>query len=161
MRDQAEAFGPQTILIEDKASGTQLIQELVGEGMHAIKRYAPTMEKIMRMNSVTSTIENGFVHLPEKACWLEEYIHELTVFPKGKNDDQADSTSQALDWFKQRLNLNDPYIIAPKYEHWAELPGEFPGSGSSALFRESGQQESHHSDALESSFKVLMDLRSF
>jgi hypothetical protein len=27
------------------------------------------------------------------------YLHELTTFPKGKHDDQADSTSQALDWF--------------------------------------------------------------
>ena len=100
VREQAEVFGPQTILIEDRASGTQLIQELVGEGMHAIKSYEPAMDKIMRMHSVTSTIENGFVHLPDKACWLEEYIHEVTIFPKGKNDDQADSTSQALDWFK-------------------------------------------------------------
>lgn len=85
VREQAEAFGPQTILIEDRASGTQLIQELVGEGMYAIKSYEPAMDKIMRMNSVTSTIENGFVHLPDKACWLTEYIHELITFPKGKN----------------------------------------------------------------------------
>ena len=41
VHDQAEAFGPQTILIEDKASGTQLIQELISEGMHAVKRYEP------------------------------------------------------------------------------------------------------------------------
>jgi len=102
VRDQAEAFGPKTILIEDKASGTQLIQELVSEGMHAIKKYEPTMDKVMRMNSVTSTIENGFVHLPDKAAWLGEYLHELATFPNGKYDDQADSTSQALDWFKQR-----------------------------------------------------------
>jgi hypothetical protein len=58
------------------------------------------MEKIMRMHSVTSTIENGFVHLPDKAPWLGEYLLELTTFPNGKYDDQADSTSQALDWFK-------------------------------------------------------------
>jgi predicted phage terminase large subunit-like protein len=83
VREQAEAFNPETILIEDKASGTQLIQELIGEGVHAIKRYVPTMDKIMRMHSVTSTIENGFVHLPEKAPWLEEYLHELATFPKG------------------------------------------------------------------------------
>jgi predicted phage terminase large subunit-like protein len=100
VREQAEAFRPTTILIEDRASGTQLIQELVGEGMHAIKGYEPAMDKIMRLHSVTSTIENGFVHLPDKACWLAEYLHELIIFPKGKNDDQADSTSQALDWFK-------------------------------------------------------------
>ncbi|MBZ5501504.1 MAG: phage terminase large subunit, partial [Acidobacteriia bacterium] len=58
--------------------------------------------KIMRMHSVTSTIENGFVVLPDKAPWLGEYLHELASFPKGKYDDQADSTSQALDWFKQK-----------------------------------------------------------
>jgi len=31
---------------------------------------------------------------------LGEYLHELTIFPNGKYDDQADSTSQALDWVK-------------------------------------------------------------
>jgi predicted phage terminase large subunit-like protein len=100
VREQAGAFNPQTIMIEDKASGTQLIQELVSEGMHEIKKYEPTMDKIMRMHSVTSTIENGFVHLPDKAAWLGEYLHELTTFPNGKYDDQADSTSQGLDWLK-------------------------------------------------------------
>ena len=69
--------------------------------MHAIKKYEPTMDKIMRMHSVTSTMENAFVHLPDKAAWLGEYLHELTSFPKGKYDDQTDSTSQALDWFKR------------------------------------------------------------
>jgi hypothetical protein len=46
-------------------------------------------------------IENGFVHLPKEAAWLPEYLHELTAFPKGKHDDQVDSTAQMLDWFKQ------------------------------------------------------------
>jgi predicted phage terminase large subunit-like protein len=90
VREQAEAFSPQTILVEDKASGTQLIQELVSEGMHTIKMYEPPMDKIMRMNSVTSTIEKGFAHLPDKAAWLGEYLHELTSFPKAKYDDKYD-----------------------------------------------------------------------
>ncbi len=115
-REQAEAFSPQTILIEDKASGTQLIQELVSEGMHAIKKYEPTMDKIMRMHSVTSTIENGFVHLPDKAAWLPEYLHELSSFPKGKYDDQADSTSQALDWFKQQCM----YSVSGIFEYYRQ-----------------------------------------
>jgi predicted phage terminase large subunit-like protein len=133
VREQAELFDPQTILIEDRASGTQLIQELVGEGMHAIKSYEPAMDKIMRLHSVTSTIENGFVYLPDKACWLAEYIHELMVFPKGKNDDQADSTSQALDWFKRWYIIpKEPWSMVLKYE-------KFSGSGSSALFRDSGR----------------------
>jgi hypothetical protein len=41
------------------------------------------------------------VYVPETASWLAEYLHELTVFPKGKNDDQTDSTAQFLDWFKR------------------------------------------------------------
>ena len=46
-------------------------------------------------------IENGFVHIPETAPWLAEYLHEMTVFPKSKHDDQVDSTAQFLDWFKR------------------------------------------------------------
>ncbi|HET9365434.1 MAG TPA: phage terminase large subunit [Candidatus Angelobacter sp.] len=99
--EQAQAFNPQTILIEDKASGTQLIQELIYERVHGIKRYEPKMDKEMRMHAVSSTIENGFVYLPENAEWLPEYLHELTVFNKGKYDDQVDSTSQAMDWIRQ------------------------------------------------------------
>ena len=116
VRDQAEAFGAQTILIEDKASGTQLIQELANEGMYAIKKYEPTMDKIMRLHSVTSMIENGFVHLPDKAYWLGEYLHELTSFPKSKYNDQTDSTSQALDWFKQQST----YQILGLIEYWKQ-----------------------------------------
>ena len=32
------------------------------------------------------------------APWLAEYLHEMTVFPNGKHDDQVDSTAQFLDW---------------------------------------------------------------
>jgi predicted phage terminase large subunit-like protein len=102
LREQAATHNPKTILVEDEASGTQLIQELVAEGVHAVQKYAPTMHKITRMNTVTSTIENGFVHVPEKAPWLGEFLHELTTFPQAKYSDQADSTSQALDWIKQQ-----------------------------------------------------------
>lgn len=56
--------------------------------------------KTTRLHSVTSTIENGFVYLPTEAEWLSSYLHELTTFPNSKHDDQADATSQALDWTK-------------------------------------------------------------
>jgi predicted phage terminase large subunit-like protein len=103
VHSQAVSFKPRNILIEDKASGTQLIQELRQEGVQAVTSYDPQgLDKIMRLHSVTSTIENGLVYLPEKAEWLISYVHELTTFPSGKHDDQADSTSQALDWAKQR-----------------------------------------------------------
>jgi hypothetical protein len=54
----------------------------------------------MRMHAQTAMIENGFVRIPEAAPWLADYLHEISVFPKGKHDDQVDSTAQFLDWFK-------------------------------------------------------------
>jgi len=101
VREQQSQFDADVVLIEDKASGTQLIQELIFDGCHGATRYQPTNDKIMRLNSQTAIIENGFVYIPEAAPWLAEYLHELTVFPNGKHDDQVDSTAQFLDWFKR------------------------------------------------------------
>ncbi len=101
VREQQSLFNANVVLIEDKASGTQLIQELIADGFHRVTRYKPECDKIMRLHAQTAIIENGFVHLPEAAPWLAEYLHEMTVFPKGKHDDQVDSTAQFLDWFKK------------------------------------------------------------
>jgi predicted phage terminase large subunit-like protein len=102
VHDQNLLFNPSVILIEDKASGTQLIQELIEAGLSKVTRYKPDGDKIMRLHAQTATIENGFVHLPREAHWLADYLHELTVFPNGRYDDQVDSTSQALAWTKHR-----------------------------------------------------------
>ena len=90
VRELQSLFGANVVMIEDKASGTQLIQELIADGCHAVTRYQPTMDKTMRLHAQTAMIENGFVHIPETAPWLAEYLHELTTFPKAKHDDQAE-----------------------------------------------------------------------
>ena len=90
VREQYERFEPSVVLIEDKASGTQLIQELIADGLHAVTRYRPQSDKIMRLHAQTAMIENGFVHLPEQAPWLAPYLAELTAFPNGKHDDQVE-----------------------------------------------------------------------
>jgi predicted phage terminase large subunit-like protein len=102
VREQSDLFNPAVILIEDKASGTQLIQDLREAGLSRITRYQPDGDKIMRLHAQTATIENGFVHLPETAHWLADYLHELILFPAGRHNDQVDSTAQALAWTKQR-----------------------------------------------------------
>ena len=102
VRAHYERFAADVVLIEDKASGTQLIQELIEEGLWAVTRYQPHADKIMRLHAQTATIENGFVYLPETAHWLADYLRELTLFPAGRYDDQVDSTAQALAWTKIR-----------------------------------------------------------
>jgi hypothetical protein len=52
--------GASVVLIEDKASGTQLIQELITEGCHGATRYQPTGDKTMRLNAQTAVIESGY-----------------------------------------------------------------------------------------------------
>ena len=69
----------------------------------------------MRLHAQTAAIENGFVHLPETAPWLAEYLHEMTIFPRGKHDDQVDSTAQFLDWFKR------PFAGQGIYEYYRQL----------------------------------------
>jgi phage terminase large subunit-like protein len=55
----------------------------------------------MRLHAQTAMVENGFVHIPETASPLVEYLDEISVLPKGKHDDQVNSTAQFLDWFKK------------------------------------------------------------
>ena len=74
---------------------------MIADGCYGVTRYQPTTDKIMRLHAQTALIENGFVRIPEDASWLAEYLHEITVFPNGKHDDQVDSTAQFLDWFKR------------------------------------------------------------
>jgi predicted phage terminase large subunit-like protein len=104
VHEQHQLFNPSVILIEDKASGTQLIQELIEAGVSKVMRYKPDGDKTMRLHAQTATIENGFVYLPREAHWLADYLHELTIYPASRYDDQVDSTSQALAWTKQRTS---------------------------------------------------------
>src|SRR5207237_7991358 len=92
-----------------------LIQELIAEGCHGVTRYQPTGDKIMRLHAQTAVIENGFVNIPEAAPWLAEYLHEMTVFPNGKHDDQVDSTAQFLDWSKR------PYPGQGSFEYYRKM----------------------------------------
>jgi predicted phage terminase large subunit-like protein len=134
VKEHAQLFKARNVLIEDKASGTQLIQDLRADGVYSVTCYMPQMDKIMRMHSVSSTIENGFVFLPEQASWLVEYLHELAIFPNGKYDDQVDSTSQALDWIKagsqvlgvvEYVKQEAMRIFEPKLSDRVEIfPGE-------------------------------------
>jgi predicted phage terminase large subunit-like protein len=102
VRSLAERFSPGEILVEDKASGTQLIQDLKEECRYRITPYSPPAgaDKIMRLHTQTPVFENGHVLLPKEAPWLSDYINELTGFPGSRYADQVDSTTQALDYLE-------------------------------------------------------------
>jgi predicted phage terminase large subunit-like protein len=103
VRQQAELHDPQVVLIEDKSSGSSLIQDLRGEHFSRVQA-APTLDgdKVMRLRGQTAKIEGGFVLFPENAPWLRAYLAELLAFPNSKNDDQVDSTVFGLAWWSSK-----------------------------------------------------------
>lgn len=106
IEQQSALFNPDTILIEDTASGTALIQQLREDGLSNIKEVGVRGDKVMRFAAQTPKIEGGFVHLPREADWLQAYVTELSAFPNWDHDDQVDSTTNALDWFSTNGNFN-------------------------------------------------------
>jgi predicted phage terminase large subunit-like protein len=97
---RTRCFHAQLIVIEDRASGTKLIQDLIDDSH--VARFSPEGDKIMRLHAQTEAIENGFVFVPAEAPWLANYLAELLAFPAGRHDDQVDSTAQFLAWSAAR-----------------------------------------------------------
>ena len=96
---QARHHQASLVLIEDKASGISVLQDLKRDGLRQVQGVEPKSDKVMRLRAQTSVIENGFVYLPASASWRDTYLRELMTFPKARHDDQVDSTSQFLEWF--------------------------------------------------------------
>ena len=90
-------------IIEDKANGAAIIDTL-GKKLVGIEGVTPEGGKEARLNAVSSCFAAGNVWLPDHfpsdpGTTIEQYCHELEVFPGAKNDDMCDQTSQALTWF--------------------------------------------------------------
>ena len=87
---------PDMVLIEAKASGTPLTDELRTMGIPVVN-YTPSKgrDKHTRMHMVAPIFESGKVWAPEKK-FSEEVIEECAAFPNGEHDDFCDSMSMAL-----------------------------------------------------------------
>ena len=93
-----DTFKPRSMNVEDKVSGTTLIQTLskTADPVIPIIAIQRNIDKITRANDVAPFIESGRVYLPEQADWLSDFITEHAQFPNGKHDDQVDTTSDGL-----------------------------------------------------------------
>ncbi len=99
-------YQPRFILIEDKASGQSLIQDLKLIGVTNIKAIKPSLDKITRFAAIVNLFESGKVMIPNKSGFNRAFTSELTNFPNSKNDDIVDSVSQFLNFIKHQTNSN-------------------------------------------------------
>jgi predicted phage terminase large subunit-like protein len=89
---------PNMILLEDKASGQQLLQDVRRESHLPLLGIRPKSDKVTRFAAVSAMIEAGKLVLPQQAPWLADFEAELFSFPNGAHDDQVDALTQYLDW---------------------------------------------------------------
>lgn len=93
----ATKWNPDLILIEDKASGQSLLQDLKRENNDLpLSSVKVKSDKVCRFARVTTLFESGRVFLKQDADWLDEYEKEILAFPYSKHSDQVDSTSQYM-----------------------------------------------------------------
>jgi predicted phage terminase large subunit-like protein len=85
------------LIIEDKGSGSSLIQSLKQERIYAHQHRGKIEgDKVMRLSAQAAQFHAGCVFFKEDAPWLGELMAELLGFPGVRHDDQVDSISQAL-----------------------------------------------------------------
>jgi predicted phage terminase large subunit-like protein len=110
---EAQRWRPDAVLIEDKGSGTALLQDLRAEGrVHPIAVQAEA-DKVTRMYAQTAKLEAGQVLLPRTAPWLDDLQAELLQFPRGRHDDQVDSLSQYLAWRSAGPIRPEDFVLVP------------------------------------------------
>ena len=118
--EQYKYWEPETVIIEQKASGTPLTHELRQIGVPVLN-FTPSKgnDKHVRVNSVAPIFEAGKVYIPERR-WAEEMIEECAAFPYGDHDDLVDSMTQAVLRFRQGnfVNLPSDFEDEPRDTHY-------------------------------------------
>jgi predicted phage terminase large subunit-like protein len=100
-----DIYQPHQRLVEDKSSGTPLIQEMKRSSKYPMLAIKPQGSKEARADAVRPEFQAGNVLFPANASWLSEYTQELLTFPGGDHDDQVDSTTQFLNHVAGRRGL--------------------------------------------------------
>jgi predicted phage terminase large subunit-like protein len=92
---------PDSFVVEKKAAGAPLIQELRQMGI-AVQEFTPSRgnDKMVRLNAVADLFSSGKIWAPDTR-WAREVIEEMAAFPVGEHDDYVDTTTQALLRYRQ------------------------------------------------------------
>jgi len=100
--EEHEYWEPDMVVVEAKATGTPLIDELRLRGIPALG-FSPGKgrDKVTRMHMVAPLFEAGVVWAPNDKKFADEVIEEVVSFPNGDHDDFCDSMTLALMRFRQ------------------------------------------------------------
>jgi predicted phage terminase large subunit-like protein len=114
-------YRPDSILIEKKASGQSLIQELRRRG-YPVLEYMPDKDKESRLHACTPFFQSGRIWIPkitEKRQWVSDWITEVVQFPFTEHDDAVDATSMAILWMRDNWQFqheNYPSFMEEEFD---------------------------------------------
>ena len=93
---QFDNWEPDSVIVEAKASGQPLIDEMRRSGIF-VQDFSPGkgQDKIARLNAVADMFASGHVWFPETA-WAATTVEEILAFPAGEHDDEVDAMTLAL-----------------------------------------------------------------
>ena len=117
----ARQYKPHAILVEDAASGVQLVQDMKEQRIYSVKPIKPQGDKQTRLFAQSGHFESGVVRIPQKAAWVKDFVHEITSFPFHKFDDQVDAVIQGLAYLRERLD--EPGLITYYRQLYIEKHG--------------------------------------
>ena len=89
------------VLVEDKANGPAVVQRL-RMNVPGVIEINPQGGKIARMFAAAPEWQAGDWYVDRNAAWTEPLIDQITTFPNGRYDDQADMMTQAAAWLLRR-----------------------------------------------------------
>ncbi len=91
------------VLVEDKASGQSIIQELRNANLPVKAFKVGRMDKTARLHSISHFIENGLFYIPESTKrpgefrdWAMEFVNQVCSFPAAEHDEMVDCLSSAM-----------------------------------------------------------------
>jgi predicted phage terminase large subunit-like protein len=103
------------LLIEAKASGLSIIQDLRQANLPAMPYNPGTADKINRAHQAAPILEMGCLWIPESqkergqpATWAREFLKVLKAFPHGRHDDEVDAFSQCMIYLRDSRMLEMP-----------------------------------------------------
>ena len=98
---------PDVCIIEKKASGQSLIQDMRRSGLPVLE-YLPDRDKVSRVYAASPLMESGRVWIPKNKRWADDLLEELIQFPNAAHDDQVDALTMAIHYLKESWHLSHP-----------------------------------------------------
>lgn len=117
-REAQKAYGdqePDAVLIEKKASGQSLIQDL-RRGNIPVVTTTPTTDKTARAYSVQPVLESGLVYYPDRR-WAEDVVEDISMFPNGASADWTDTATQAWERIRRLFLVQHPDDVPEEDEY--------------------------------------------